>query len=256
MSIDSPAHFKGKDALSHVAEAQAQGLLASTEIHGTEVPGHLASFADAARESAMAFLLMGVILSLFHLTESGFLFLFSLFAGSWIIWKFGRSAWLGWSRLERLHRVLEQEKWEIEHHRPQEREELKELYSAKGFEGKLLEDVLDVLMADDERLLRVMVQEELNLSLETHEHPLKQAIGALIGSCGAFIICLIAWFLFSYWGLVAGALMTVSVSSGFYAYFAGNRLIPAIIWSLGLATVTFAFLHFLGSYFAYLEPTA
>ncbi len=90
----------------------------------------------------------------------------------------GRSAWLGWSRLERLHRILAQEKWEIEHNREQEREELGVLYAAKGFEGKLLEDVLDVLMADGDRLLKVMVEEELGLTLESQVHPLKQGLGA------------------------------------------------------------------------------
>ena len=249
----SPEHFKGKDALSHVAEAQAMGLLASSEIHGTEVPGHLASGADAARESAMVFLLLGVVLSFFDLSEGEFLLFFSIFAASWITWKFGRSAWLGWSRLERLHRVLEQEKWEIEHHRPQEREELKELYATKGFEGKLLEDVLDVLMADDERLLRVMVEEELNLSLESHEHPLKQAFGALLGSTLAFLFCVISWFIFSYWGLAVGALAVIAISSGFYAFFADNRLIPSIIWSIGLGVVSFSILHFLLGYFVYKE---
>ncbi len=35
-------------------------------------------------------------------------------------------------------------------------------------------------MADDNRLLRVMLEEELGLTLEAYEHPLKQAFGALL----------------------------------------------------------------------------
>src|SRR5262249_53556095 len=126
-------------------------------------------------------------------------------AGAWLIWKTGRSAWLGWSRIERLHRVVEQEKWEIEHHRQQEREELKALYATKGFEGKLLEDVLDVLMADGDRLLRVMVEEELGLTLESHEHPLKQAVGAGLGVLFSSILCLFGLWLYPSLGLLIAA---------------------------------------------------
>ena len=89
---------------------------------------------------------------------------------------------LGWARLERLHRIVEEERYEIENHRQQEREELKELYRAKGFQGKLLDEVVDVLMADGERLLKVMVEEELGLSLQSQEHPLKQGAGSALGA--------------------------------------------------------------------------
>ena len=60
----------------------------------------------------------------------------------------------GLGRLERLHRVIEEERWEIEHHRQEEREELAALYQAKGLTGKLLDDVVATLMADDNRLLQ------------------------------------------------------------------------------------------------------
>ena len=58
---NAPEHFKGKNALGHVAEAQARGLIASTEIHGTEIPGHLSAGADAARESAIIFLSLWLV---------------------------------------------------------------------------------------------------------------------------------------------------------------------------------------------------
>ena len=95
----------------------------------------------------------------------------SLFSIGWLFWKLGRSSLLGWARLERLHRLIQQEQWEIEHHRAQEKEELTAMYHQKGLTGKLLEQVIEVLMADDNRLLRVMLEEELGLTLETYEHP-------------------------------------------------------------------------------------
>ena len=58
-----------------------------------------------------------------------------------------------------------EERFEIAHHRGQEKEELTELYALKGFKGELLDQVINVLMADDNRLLSVMLEEELGLEL-------------------------------------------------------------------------------------------
>lgn len=230
-------HFKGKEALGHVAEAQAKGILSAAEIHGTEIPGHLSAACDAAREIAI-FLL---ILSFFTLSLP-FLIIFTL---SFLVWKGGRSAWLGWFRLERMHRIVDQERWEIKHHRKQEREELKELYRTKGFEGKLLEEVLDVLMADDERLLKVMVEEELFLTVGNFEHPLKQAAGAIIGTTLGALFCLISFYLFPDYGLWVSSFLTVAAAASLSTYYEGNKIIPAIVWNLGLAVLAVGTAYFL-----------
>lgn len=236
----SPSHFKGKDALGHVIDAQAQGIISAAEVHGVETPGFLSAGADAARETGLVLLLMWLMLA--PIKNDLFLLIFSC---GWLIWKAGRSAWLSWFRLERLHRILAQEKWEIEHHRQQERDELRVLYAAKGFEGKLLEEVLDVLMADNDRLLKVMVEEELGLVLASHEHPLKQGLGAAVGVlCGA-LICLIAQHLLPDVGLIAGAALVIACASILSARFAENKFIPAIIWNLGIAFFACAAVYFL-----------
>ena len=167
------------------------------------------------------------------------------FSFGWILWKVGRSAWLGWARLERLHRLVAEEKWEIEHHRHQEREELAALYAAKGFHGKLLEDVMDVLMSDDDRLLRVMLEEELGLSLEKQEHPLKQSLGAGIGALLTALICAISYALFSSTGLIIAALLVMGFAGGLSARYEKNRKIPAIIWNIGLGILAFGCPYFL-----------
>lgn len=230
---ETPSHFKGKDAVGHVIEAQAKGILSSTEVHGTEIPGHVSAAADAAREIAFFLLVFWII-------NPHFILLLIVSCG-FIAWKGGRSAWLGWSRLERMHRVVEQERWEIQHHRQQERDELKEIYRAKGLEGKLLEDVMDVLMADEERLLRIMVEEELYLTLETHEHPLKQASGAVLGSLLAsaiFLLCTFSpiapWF---------AAFLIIAVSAWISATYEGNRRIPAIVWNIGIAGISIGIVY-------------
>lgn len=245
MPENAPLHFEGKDALGHVAEAQARGIVSATEIHGTEIPGHISGGADAARETALILLLISVIVppSVHVLPQ------LAIFALGWFLWKVGRSSWLGWFRLERLHRVLQQEKWEIEHNRDQERDELRILYRAKGFDGKLLEDVLDVLMADGDRLLHVMVEEELGLTLEGIEHPLKQGIGAGIGVLAAAAACFLGVWLGSSLGLILAALVLIAIAATISAYYSRNRWIPAIVWNIGLAILAYGSTFFLNQFF-------
>lgn len=246
---ESPSHFKGKDAIGHVAEARAQGIIAATEVHGTEIPGHLSAAADASRETAIVLCLLWAILIHTQLPFPSVFLILVIFSLGWLIWKMGRSAWLGWFRLERLHRVLEQERWEIEHHRQQERDELRVLYAAKGFEGKLLEDVLDVLMADNDRLLRVMIEEELGLSLESQVHPLKQGIGAGLGILLSSLLSFFIFWIWPYQGILIGACLVLSLAAALSAYHARNRLVPAVIWNLGLGALSFGFVYFLLEYF-------
>jgi vacuolar iron transporter family protein len=244
---DKYAHFKGKDAIGHVAEAQAEGRIAATEIHGLEVPGHLSALSDAARDMAVVLVLIWIIGVKFNLPQLPLIL--SIFAIGWTIWKAGRSAWLAWFRLERMHRVLYQEKWEIEHYEQQEREELKVLYAAKGFEGKLLDDVVDVLMADGDRLLKVMVEEELGLSLEAHDHPLKQGLGALFGAISAAVFCLLSFLAYPNYGMPIGSALVLIVTSILTARYAQNRNIPAVVWNLGIAVLACGFVLYLFEYF-------
>lgn len=242
---NTPAHFNGKDALHHVIEAQAKGIVSASEVHGTEIPGYLSAAGDAARETAILLPIIWLLLSDQNVSSIENSTLLLIFSCGWLLWKTGRGAWLGWFRLERLHRVLEQERWEIEHHFQQERDELRVLYAAKGFEGKLLEDVLDVLMADNDRLLKVMIEEELGLSLETTEHPLKQGLGA---ACGVFIAALLCYALLFAWpayGVFLGAVATIAAASALTAHLAQNQAVPAIVWNLGLAALAVGSIYFL-----------
>lgn len=249
MTTPDPTHFKGKDAVSHVAEAQAQGIITAAEIHGTELPGHLSAATDAARDTAIFATLLWLGLQPLQPSEGMTTAILAITLLGWLTWKACRSAWLGWSRLERLHRVLNQEKWEIEHHRQQEREELGALYASKGFEGKLLEDVLDVLMADGDRLLRVMVEEELGLSLESHEHPLKQGLGAVVGALIAGVACLLGFWIYPAFGMIISALIVTGAASFLTAYHTQNRQIPAVVWTVGIAILGLGLSYFLIQYF-------
>lgn len=199
----------------------------------------LSSGVDATREMAVALIVLGAVVDSFSWP------LFICFGVGWLAWRVGRSGWLGWARLERLHRLIEEERYEIEHHREQEREELYTLYRAKGFEGKLLDEVVEILMADGDRLLQVMVEEELGLHLEIYDHPLKQALGAALAAGGALLLSLLGGALLGLYGLLGGAMVALGVGGYFASALEKNRPLPAVVWNLALGTLAFGVTHFL-----------
>lgn len=77
---------------------------------------------------------------------------------------------------------LDRERGEIHDHFEQEQEEVRVLYAAKGFVEPLLSQVVDTLCADEDRLLKVMMEEELGLSIHHVEHPLVVGLWNF-GSC-------------------------------------------------------------------------
>lgn len=235
-------HFDEKDALSHVLEKREEGI---KEIHGFEMPGHLSAGADSCRDIALFLLVAWTVLSFLNASFHSTLACLAAAGLGWLVWKGGRSSWLAWTRLERLHRLIEQEKYEIEHHRPQEREELTALYHAKGLEGKLLENVIDVLMADQDRLLKIMLEEELGLSLEAYEHPLKQAFGAGIGALISLIICLSSFLIFPQFGIIFASLFMMGAGAFVSAYYEKNRIISAVVWNISLGILVFGMVFFL-----------
>lgn len=238
-------HFRGKSVVEHLKEAKTKGLNASHEVHGTELPGHFAAGADAAKETALYALLLWVLAFSLGWAPHIVMILLLFFMSGLLIWKTGRSATLGYMRMQRLHRLIEEERWEIQHHRQQERQELGEIYRAKGFEGKLLEEVLDVLMSDDNRLLTVMLEEELGLTLEAYEHPLKQSLGAFLGVLTAALICLSGFWIDPSFGVPIASVLVIGSSAAFFAKIEKNRVLPALLWNLALALLVGGALFFM-----------
>lgn len=239
-----PDHFKGKSVAAHLRDARKRGAMATAEAHGQELPGHFSAGADAAKETALLFLIVWAARP-----DLPTLFFIALGFGI-LIWKTGRSALLGWNRLERLHRVIEEERFEIEHHRDQEKQELREMYEAKGFSGKLLDEVVEVLMADDNRLLRVMLEEELGLSLEVYEHPLKQACGAFFGTLITAGISIGSVYFWPQIGIPLFAVLIVVITSNMTARYEKRSQMSAVIWNGALALFTGGAVYFLARLFS------
>ncbi|MDX8430329.1 MAG: VIT1/CCC1 transporter family protein [Candidatus Algichlamydia australiensis] len=238
-------HFEGKSAAEHLKAARLKGAHASAEIHGTEAPGSFVAFCDSAKETAVYLLLFSAILPQLGGIPPYF---FPLFILALLVWKIGRSGLLAYSRLDRLHRLIEEERFEIEHHREQEREELTEMYAAKGLKGDLLKKVIDVLMADDNRLLAIMLEEELGLTFESFDHPLIQALGAGLGILLAGGIALGALFL--PYGLPIASFLIVAASSALMARRRKNEVIPSTVWNLSLIALTYGVAYFVTHLFA------
>ena len=149
---------------------------------------------------------------------------------------------------------LERERREIRETPEHEREEVHSLYAAKGFEGALLEQVVDTLCADDDRLLKVMMEEELGLSMYHVNHPLVVGLWNFLGAAlaGLALSLPIAWSAPDFanlWVPVGGAtlMMIVAIVAGLTTH---RTTIEFFAVGIVMATVTGGVVYFLAEWLA------
>lgn len=75
------------------------------------------------------------------------------------------------------------EYWEVDNIPESEKEEIREIYAAKGFKGELLDKVVEVITEDKDRWVDVMMKEELEMAKES-KSPIK--MGAV--TFGSFVL--------------------------------------------------------------------
>lgn len=237
-------HFKGKDALSHVIEARVKGKVVSEEPHGVDPTYQMAGI-YAAKETAVVYLLLWTALQAINLSYSQIITTFILFFFGWIVWNIGKNAYLSWLRLTRLNKLIQEEQYEISHHREQEKQELEALYKAKGFSGKLLEEVIDILMADDNRLLQVMLEEEMGLTLGSFEHPLKYALSAFLGVFLSSSLLAALIYILPSIGLYIGAISIFLITVFIMTRQRKMEMLSSFVWSVAILGLCFSFTYFL-----------
>ncbi len=98
------------------------------------------------------------------------------------------------SEVEYIQRERERERWEIENVPEGEVEEIREIYKKKGFKGKDLEKVVEVITSDKDVWLDTMMMQELGLT-DADKTPIRSALATFFAFIFAGIIPLIAFIL-------------------------------------------------------------
>jgi VIT1/CCC1 family predicted Fe2+/Mn2+ transporter len=113
------------------------------------------------------------------------------------------------SQIEFYHSEIEREQLEMRKWPDRERDEIRSIYRAKGFTGKLLDDIVTHITSDQKRWSDVMMREELGFSGD-FDSPLRS--GATVGLsylCGATVPVLPYLFVEPAHGVVYSALATL-----------------------------------------------
>ena len=110
---------------------------------------------------------------------------------------------------------MDRESFEVDNFPDVERQEIREIYQAKGFSGEILEKIISHITSDKIRWVDIMMHEELGLSLDSNISPFKSGIatgGAY--AFGALMPVIPYVFLRPVPGLIASAVITLSVLFG------------------------------------------
>jgi VIT1/CCC1 family predicted Fe2+/Mn2+ transporter len=117
----------------------------------------------------------------------------------------------GRAQLEFYQSEVERENDEIQRWPEHEREEIRAIYREKGFEGPLLDQVVEHITSDPERWSNVMMREELGFTPESFEPPLRS--GVIVGLSyliGAMVPVLPYFFVRPHRGVIASAVIALA----------------------------------------------
>lgn len=129
---------------------------------------------------------------------------------------------------------VEREKEHIRKFASIEREEIRQIYQAKGFTGKQLDEIVNTITSNEERWINVMMAEELKVSPVERRGLLKTAIivglAAVIGS----LIPVAPFFGLSVWMAVWGSIALAGASLFAVGAYKSSVLSVGVWWKSGL----------------------
>ncbi|MBI3620537.1 VIT1/CCC1 transporter family protein [Candidatus Roizmanbacteria bacterium] len=144
---------------------------------------------------------------------------------------------------------LERESYEIEHFPNGEKEEVRALYENYGFEGKLLDTVVNKITANKTAWLKVMMEQELKLEPVERQEAIPSAIivglSAIVGS----FIPLLPFFFLPIKPAILISLLISSVSLFVVGYYKAQKTLGRNFLKQGLEMMIIGMLSALVGYF-------
>ena len=120
------------------------------------------------------------------------------------------------------------EEWEVDNYPKGEREEIKRIYSAKGFAGKNLEKIVEIITSKKSVWVDTMMLEELGMTPQ-QVNPVKAAVYTYAAFVGAGTVPLLA-FLYSFFRPIeSGILFPAAVILTFITIFATGAMRSLVI---------------------------
>lgn len=84
------------------------------------------------------------------------------------------------TRLEYIEKARRREEWEIDNLVEQEKQEIREIYTKKGFKEELLEEIVRIITSRRKVWVDTMMKEELGLIEDSSRRPLETAITTFV----------------------------------------------------------------------------
>jgi len=143
---------------------------------------------------------------------------------------------------------VEREKEHIRKFAAIEREEIRQIYLAKGFTGKQLDEIVDTITSDEERWVDVMLAEELKVSPVAEKGLLKAALIVGLAAVLGSLIPVAPFFGFPIWTAVWGSIVAAGVSLFVVGAYKANVLRVGTWWKSGLQMLIIGLVTALVSY--------
>lgn len=167
---------------AHLAEARRRGRGLLADEAAFRVPEELQQAALAARDGIVMVAVLWSVLAGAGILEHAAQILVSAAAAYGLYTGIANALSIS-SQLRFWRNELRRERDEIRRHPELEREEVRALYAAKGFSGEMLDQIVDTLCADEDRLLKLMLEEELGIFFERQQHPVIVGCVTGLSSC-------------------------------------------------------------------------